>query len=143
MSTRKAPQTDVELINAFGELFDEVEIESVEEANAILKSAGYDPDATARRLLSAIDQALASSPMNWRNQQQQMAKARERMNSMRKWRYTSKADLEAAVQELLSLVPRSQAVVAHYRSFQELAAEDLDTWLDELAFLVDTSETDK
>lgn len=140
MSTRKAPETDIELVDIFGELFDEVEIDSVEQANAILRSAGYDPDATAKRFLSVIDQALASSPMNWRNQQPRLAKAREQLNSIRKWRYTDKAELEAAIQDLLSLVPKSQALAAHYRNFQEIAADDLDTWLDELAYLVDTSQ---
>ena len=140
MSKRKAPETDVELVEAFGKLFDELEIESVEEANAVLRSAGYDPDAVAKKLVSVIDQELAASPMNWRNQRSRLASAKEKLNSVRRWRYTSKEELNAAIQELLALTPKSQPLAAHFRNFEEMQQEDMDTWLDELAYLLDTSQ---
>lgn len=139
MTTKKAPETDIELVNAFGDLFSELKIESVEEANILLRAAGHDPDAMAKQFLGIIDQTLATSPLNWRTQQSRLTRARDKLNSIRKWRY-SRSELDAAVQELLSLLPQSQPLAAHYRNFQEMTDEDLNTWLDELAFLVDTSQ---
>lgn len=135
MNRRKPPETENELLDTFTELFDEIEIETLEEADAILISAGYDPQSVSRKFKELADGALAKSPLNWRNQRSPLSKVKEKIASFGKRQYSGRSEMEKAARSLLTLIPQSQPVVAHYRNFEEMTDEDFSSWLEELEYL--------
>lgn len=141
MTHRKPPETDTELLDVLTELFNELEVESDEEANQVLRAMGYDPAAVEKDIRRMVDETLATSPLNWRNKKSLIARVKDRVDSARKF-YGSRAEMEAAAQELLSLLTKSQLVTAHYRNFEEMTDEDFASWLEELAFLMSENDMD-
>ena len=135
MNKRKLPETNNEIMDAFSELFDEIEIETIEEADAILVSAGYTPDNVSRKFRELVDSALAKSPLNWRNQKSPLSKAKEKLALFGKQKYGSRTEMEKAARSLLALISQSQPVVAHYRNFEAMTDEDFGSWLEELEYL--------
>ena len=47
-------KTSAELVRAFANLFDEIEPETPEEIDQVLREAGYDPDAIGKKPLSRL-----------------------------------------------------------------------------------------
>ena len=70
MDKRHPPATEEELVHANADLFNEVEPETPEEIDAVLREGGHDPDSIAARMKSIAECALARSPLNWRNRAQ-------------------------------------------------------------------------
>lgn len=50
--------TDAELLNAFADLFDEIEFDD-EEVDEILREAGYDPDEVGKEIQRIAEDTLA------------------------------------------------------------------------------------
>ncbi len=71
MKQRRSIETHEYLVRAIAVLFDEIELETSEEIEASLRDAGYDPDEIGTRMKAAAEQALVSSPLNWRSRAQQ------------------------------------------------------------------------
>ena len=78
MDKRHPPATEEELVHANADLFNEVEPETPEEIDAVLREGGHDPDSIAARMKSIAERALARSPLNWRNRAQLELEAEER-----------------------------------------------------------------
>ena len=142
MSKRKPPETDAELLAAFADLFDEIEIESDEEASQVLRAAGYDLDELDKEIRAIVKEAAASSPLNWRNKQSQISISKERFNSIRR-RLLSRSEMVATAGALIEQISQSQVPATYYRNFEEMTDEDLATWLIELTFLIDDSNLDE
>lgn len=141
MSKRKPPETDAELLAAFAELFDEIEMESDEDADEVLRAAGYDLDALDREIRAIVDETVASSLLNWRNKQAEIAQAKERFNRMQK-RLLSRPEMETTAKALFAKIPQSERPAVHFRNFEEMTDEDLSSWLIELNFLIEDSDPD-
>ena len=58
MGRRKKQSTRKEFVEAFFELFGELESESPEEIDSILREAGYDPDEVGARMQRVAEEAL-------------------------------------------------------------------------------------
>jgi len=63
---RRPIETGEDLVRAFADLFDEIEPETPEEIDAVLREAGYDPDEVGARMEAVAERALVDSPLNWR-----------------------------------------------------------------------------
>jgi hypothetical protein len=139
MSDRRSPETYEELFRAFTDLFNETEPEDPEEVNALLREAGYDPDEVAARMQAIAEQALASSPLNWRNRaRQQLSEAAAQFENFVPTPRGSRSEIMAAIKQIIAQLggPQSQPVAAHFRNFEEASDEDLASLLSDLEYLV-------
>lgn len=142
MPKRKPPETDAELLAAFADLFDEIEMESDEDTDEVLRAAGYDLAALDSEIRAIVDETVASSPLNWRNKQAEIAQVKERFNRMQK-RLLSRPEMETTAKALIAKIPQSERPAIHFRNFEEMTDEDLASWLIELNFLIEDSDPDK
>ncbi len=138
MNKRQPPVTEEELVHAFADLFDEVEPETPEEIDAVLRDGGHDPDTIAARMKSIAERALARSPLNWRNRAQQELEAeRSKLDRVTPIPRRGRGEIIAAIQQLLSRLQARQLAPAHaYRNFDQATDEDLASLLAELEYLV-------
>jgi DNA-directed RNA polymerase subunit F len=137
MTKSGPPKTSEDLVRAVADLFDEVEPETQEEIDAVLREAGHDPDEVAARMKVVAERALASSPFNWRNRaQRELADERARYERLASVLPRSRADILSAIQALLAqLGGRTQQAYAHFRNFESATDEDLARLLSELEYL--------
>lgn len=143
MKKHKAVETDQDLINALADLFDEVNKNatfSEEEVDITLREAGYDPEQVVKNMQTIADQALANSPLNWRNRApKELKEAKAKLQAMSTDRPLNKVELKKSIQQLLDQLsnPQKQAF-AHFRNFESMSDEDLASLLNELEFLTKT-----
>ncbi len=144
MNSRKPPATEVELMHTLIELFNEVEPESEEEVDEVIREAGFDPKDVGTRIKKAANLALANSPLNWRNRGQEIAKERSRLAAAKPERPASRAGLLAAIQEKLTQFGGNQpALMTAYRNLDEATETDLASLLDQLDYLIGQQGTSK
>ncbi|MCZ7570771.1 MAG: hypothetical protein M5U01_19600 [Ardenticatenaceae bacterium] len=144
MSEQKPIKTDKELVEAFDALFAEIPPpETPEEIDAILREASFDPDEVGARMQAAAERAWASSPLNWRNQNQKLTEAREHLESKSSTDRRSRAkileDIEQTLAFLASVLTGNaqERLAAHHRNLEQATDDDLASLLDELQFLKD------
>lgn len=138
MKKRNPPETEKELAAAFDDLFDEIpQPETQEEIEATLRSAGYNPSAVGARMEAIAMEALANSPLNWRNRaSQEMAEARAQFSNFSSTLRESRSEITTRIQKLLALVGgEKQMVGAYYRNLDTTSDNDLASLLAELEFL--------
>lgn len=138
MNKRQPPATEEELVHAFADLFNEVEPETPEEIDAVLREGGHDPDTIAARMKSIAERALARSPLNWRNRAQREVEAeRSKLDKVTPIVRRGRGEMITAIQQLLSRLQAHQLAPAHaYRNFDQATDEDLASLLAELEYLV-------
>lgn len=137
MPNKKPPATDKDLIRAITDSFNEVEPDSPEEINAILRDAGYDPDQVARQMKAVAERALKESPLNWRERTQEMEDAKSRLIAFTSALPTSRAEIINAIKELVAKLGsgKSELAMAQYRNFESASDEDLASLLRQLQYL--------
>jgi hypothetical protein len=144
MEHRNERRTEEELLHAFADLFDEVMEEDPEEIDAALEELGYDPTEIGKKMKAVAEQALAESPLNWRNRARQaMEREKRRLTSFGTQLDRTRAQVLEVVSNLLAQaehVHGTQAV-AHFRNFNEMTDEDLADLAEELEYLL--SEQDQ
>jgi hypothetical protein len=138
MNKQQPPATEEELVHAYADLFNEVEPETPEEIDAVLREGGHDPDSIAARMKSTAERALARSPLNWRNRAQQELEAEKRkLDSVTPIMRRHRGEMITAIQQLLSRLHAHQLAPAHaYRNFDQATDDDLASLLAELEYLV-------
>lgn len=138
MNKRQPPATEEELVHAFADLFNEVEPETPEEIDAVLREGGHDPDTIAARMKSIAERALARSPLNWRNRAQREVEAeRSELDKVTPIVRRGRGEMITDIQQLLSRLQAHQLAPAHaYRNFDQATDEDLASLLAELEYLV-------
>lgn len=138
MNKRQPPATEEELVHAFADLFNEVEPETPEEIDAVLREGGHDPDTIAARMKSIAERALARSPLNWRNRAQREVEAeRSKLDKVTPIVRRGRGEMITDIQQLLSRLQAHQLAPAHaYRNFDQATDEDLASLLAELEYLV-------
>lgn len=114
------------------------ELMSLDEANRILREAGHDPDQVGKQVKAVADQAIASSPHNWRNRAKQ---DRQRVqNTLDRFRSENKnLDRLGFIDAINNLVVENSLSVS-YRNLQEMTDEDLESLLQDLLYLVSEKE---
>jgi hypothetical protein len=138
MNKQQPPATEEELVHAYADLFNEVEPETPEEIDAVLREGGHDPDSIAARMKSIAERALARSPLNWRNRAQQELEAEKRkLDSVTPIVRRRRGEMITAIQQLLSRLHAHQLAPTHaYRNFDQATDDDLASLLAELEYLV-------
>jgi len=137
MPNRKPPATDKDLIHAITDSFNEVEPDSPEEINAILREAGYDPDQVARQMKAVAERALRESPFNWRERAQEMEDAKSRLIAFAPALPTNRAEIINAIKELVAKLGsgKSELAMAQYRNLESASDEDLASLLRQMRYL--------
>ncbi len=137
MPKGQPPKTDEEFISVLADLFDSIEPESPEEIDAVLLEAGYDPDEVLARMLDAAQQAIAESPLNWRNAGDRLERERGTLASSAAASPATQEALIAAIKQILQgLVSIPPAVAGtFYRNLDEVSDDDLASTLADLRYL--------
>ncbi len=141
MKEKKAPGTEEELLARLERLFDQLEPDTADEVDIILREAGLDPEEVGARMKAAAERQFAASPLNWRNKaRQEVAEAEARLAKFSSTPTAGQADLRERIERLLrglSATHRSVAA-AYHRNLEEATESDLQSLLSELEYL--TSE---
>jgi hypothetical protein len=145
VSKKKRIETNQDLVNVLADLFDEINENtdfSEQELDEILHEAGYDPSEVAIKAQTVIEDALANSPLNWRNRaQQELEETRTRFQQMEINTPSDRVELLEAIQQILDqLGGTHKQALAHFRNFESTSDEDLASMLVELRFLAETDE---
>lgn len=135
MPKRKSPETEAELLAAFADLFDEIDMESDDDTDEVLRAAGYDLDELNRKARAIVDEAITSSPLNWRNKKVEIAREKERFNRIHKPEALSRAETEASIKKLIAVLPEAKRPAMHARNFEDMSDDDLNSWYVELKYL--------
>jgi hypothetical protein len=107
-----------------------------EEVDDILREAGYDPDEIGVVFQSLAEEALASSPLNWRNNTAEMNEARSRLRAMELSLPSDRPSLLERIHTLMErLGSRSQTLAVQYRNLHDVSDADLRTLLADLEHL--------
>jgi hypothetical protein len=107
----------------------------LENIDQILMSAGYDPTKIGQEMLSFANQAMDSSPHNWRaraHRNQEQARENYRLFRSEKSNMT-RTDLLRAIQSLIT--QNNIQVTTAYRDLENLTDRDLESMLTQLEFL--------
>ena len=145
MKPRKSPATDEELVNAFTDLFNEVEPETEDEIDAVLRQAGYDPEAVAVRMRQVADRAIEKSPLNWRNRfSTELETEKTRLAALRSSVHMSREEiLEAIRNKVTRLGGKINQLGFAHRNFDMASDDDLRSLLSELDYLEANQQTGK
>lgn len=133
------PQTDDEILNAFADLFSEMVPEDPEEINALLVEAGLDPKQIEEETNSVIKEARSTTPLDWRNRQQEMENAisrHEQAGNDLPLDYQSLLDIW---QQLMSQAPARRIYAqARYRNQrpEDLSSEELRSLIQDIRFVL-------
>jgi hypothetical protein len=116
VNKRRSIETNEDLLRAFADFLEEPDLLTTEEIDAALCEAGYNPDEVGVRIEKSAKQALARSPLNWRNRAQvEIERQRERIAAVQKDTGTTgaphnKARLVKAIEELVQGTTRQVAL---------------------------------
>ena len=137
MTERRSMGTYEELTRVLADLFDEVGPDTPEEVDAVLVEAGYDPDEVGRQMQTFAEQAMANSPVNWRNRaQQELAAERALYERTAPTPSGSREDIISGIRHLISQMGRRPSqVFAYHRNLEEMSDEDLASVLSDLEYL--------
>ena len=134
MKKRRAIETSEDLVRAFASLFDELEPETPEEIDTVLREAGFDPDELGARMKAAAERALNDSPLNWRSRaQRELEDERARIASTTPDLLRSRKDIIDAIKQLVGQLG-NQVAYAH-RNLESASDEDLASLLADLEYL--------
>lgn len=145
MKPRKAPATDEELVNAFNDLFNEVEPETNDEMDAVLRQAGHDPEEIATRMRQIADRAIERSPLNWRNKfPDEIEIEKSRLAAFLPNVHMRRDEIiEAIRNKLAKLSGRTNRLGFAHRNFETASDDDLRSLLSELEYLESNQQTGK
>jgi len=141
MNKKRSIETEQDLINALEEFVCDVsEDEPIESIDAELQSLGYDPDEIGTKFHELALQALADSPLNWRNRARiELAGARDKLERI------NKPDLNAldlpglidALRQALRKLGYSNPSLApaQFRNFEQATKSDLVSLLLQVEYL--------
>lgn len=138
MDKQKKPESYEDLVDALANLFDEVGPETLEEVDAILAEAGYDPAEVAERMNAIARHAKLDSPLNWRNRALKgIRDERVRLESLERPTVKGRIEIIAAIQELIRRIRGEQykLVGAHFRNLERASDNDLASLLSQLEYL--------
>lgn len=133
--TDRNPIDDYEnIVRAFDELLEDMLMSDPDEADRILREAGYDPQQVGARLESAAKEALEKSSLNWKARaRDEMEKAKTRLENFASASKRNRAEMLDAITHLISKQPSQ--VAAHFRNFARATEADLEGMLAELEYL--------
>lgn len=141
--TEKEPiRSEVELAEAFDQLFNEIPSpQTQEEIDKYISDAGIDPDSFSLKIKKMVADAIEKSSLNWRNEanQTKIEKARTQLESIRDISEFDHSKLVSIVENAFARIKMAnpQFSSIHYRNHSELSDEDLKSLLQELIYIAD------
>lgn len=149
MDKIKQPKSDRDIVtvfetliaDAFESLFEELSPEDTErEISTILEEEGYVLGELGARMQRLVDQALRSSPLNWRVQAQAaQEKNQTRGAALRARLPAGREALATLAQQLLSQT--SVPLAAHFRNYESMSEDDLASFVIDLQQLIEDEQT--
>lgn len=146
MTAKKPIRSEEELVEVFYQLFDEIPSpQSSVEIEEYIREAGIDPDKFGSFVKEIALNALAESPLNWRNRDEvEVELARAQLvsigQSADKDRESLLSTIDKVIEKIFATNPNLAPI--HYRNRTELSVEDLVSLLQELKFLADKSNVE-
>jgi hypothetical protein len=141
MNTRLPINTDLELVAALGNVFDNIkEPETEEEVDAFLRETGHDPDVVGRGTCAFVDGLIraARSDMAQRREEE-LASFGRRMAQIEL--PLTRVGLIEAIQAFVAR--RGPEMATQFRNFEQHTDEDLRELLTELMALEKSSDEEK
>jgi hypothetical protein len=137
MAETRPPETSKDLVEAFASLFNEVEPETPEEIDAVLRDAGHDLHEVAARMKAIAEKAIADSPLNWRERaKKDLPVALVRLKQFSLTATHDRTTIAGAIHELIAqLGAEVQPAFAHFRNLDSVSDEDLASLLADLEYL--------
>ena len=136
--TKPERREQEELVDAFYELFAEIEPETEEDIDAIIESAGLDPKAGVEKIEALARQALAEQA------RQGIKAARQQYQQKKSLTAGTHEELKRRVDEMLNqLSPQNRRAFAYHRNLETASDADLQSLLDDLTFLIDSNNLSK
>ena len=146
MSIRKPPESEQDILNAFADLFDEIQPETSEEIDTILIEAGFEPEQVAANMQALAEKALSESPLNWRKQaSRDRQQAEEGLRELESTTPTNRTDILTALRDFAKRRPEQYqlAMVQFRNNVEEASDKDLQTLLTELIYLESQQSQDQ
>ena len=145
MNKKHPIETEQELLKALEKfVYDVSEDEPIENIDAELQNLGYDPHAIGAKFQEIARQALADSPLNWRNKAPEVSEARDKLELISKpksMELDKPSLIEAIKQSLRNLGYKDLSLVpTMYRNFEQATESDLISLLQQLEYLSSKSE---
>lgn len=135
MPKRKDPTYD-EIVANLQAFFNDESKFTLEEAETVLKKAGYELPSLRQKARDVVDRAMAKSPQNWRNRaRMEQERAEGNLRNYQGTRLTGTRNDK--INTINALVSRSNLSYAFaYRNFERQTDEDLERLYHLLEFLV-------
>lgn len=133
--TRLERNKQHDLLNAFNNLFADLDPETPEETDEIIRSAGIDPDTYAAKIEELAQTVLAKQA------RLQIENARQKYDSRKTSQLRNRQSLIQQIQEKMSqLSARNRIAFAHHRNLESASDADLQSLLEDLLYLVDPDD---
>lgn len=131
--TRPERNKQQDLLDTLNNLLADIDPDTPEETDEVIRSAGIDPDAYAAKIEELAQNALAKQA------RLQIENARQKYDSRKTAQAGNRQSLIQQIQERMSqLSARNRMVFAHHRNLESASDADLQSLLDDLSFLVDS-----
>lgn len=133
--TRLERNKQHDLLNAFNNLFADLDPETPEETDEIIRSAGIDPDTYAAKIEELAQTVLAKQA------RLQVENARQKYDNRKTSQLRNRQSLIQQIQEKMSqLSARNRMAFAHHRNLESASDADLQSLLEDLLYLVDPDD---
>ena len=137
MTKKKTIETSQDLVQAVEELFDYVLMDVPQEAATVLREEGYDPERISETMARIAKEALAASPLNWRNKAEQLERESARLRETSRASGRSRAENEAYFRQLMDkLKYKPSSLAAAYRNLNTTTDSDLESLNNQIEFLL-------
>ena len=123
------------MLEAFYSIFADIDPDTPEEVEEIIQAAGIDPDAYATKIRNLAQDTLAEQA------RQQIEDARQHYDKAKTIVTEERQSIIQKIQEKLSQLGRkNQDAFSHNRNLESASDTDLQSLLDDLTYLTDSSE---
>lgn len=145
MNRKRSIETEHDLINALEDFaYDVTEDATINDVDEELKALGYDPGKVGLKFREMASQALAASPLDWRNRARvEVAKAREKLGHLTNpdLKTLDKQSLMESIKLALGKLGFSEPSLmpVQYRNFEQATESDLISLLQHLEYLLSSS----
>jgi hypothetical protein len=130
------PASEIDLLNAVADLFDEVDRESSDDPDTILREAGINPELLVSKILPVIQKELRNSPHNWRNKAEELQQAKKSLADSRRGSTMSRQNLISKIRQYIEADGElTHQYTLAFRNLESLSDKDLSDLASELEFL--------
>lgn len=145
MPNNNIPQTEEDLVRAFADALDELIPEDPEEIEELLQEMGLNRADIRLKTNALIQELAASTPLDWRNRDQDIEKAKAERRRIGSNLPKDRSSLLGILQQLRGQ-SRAQAILAgvnfRSKSPEEMSDAELQTFVQDLLYALDSTSED-